>query len=152
LHGHAEAQLKRKEPGIQQLARKYNKLCDELVVMIEKRKAPRGAVAPHMIERDSLFKLDVDDEIWQDVGLQDDVQDKIPLWLGDDNVRQGIKSLLELDHCQEEEKRLCKEREAMHDWMVEEWECVTEAINLCGTCILNFHHSISNIHIQMWMI
>ena len=136
MQGHAEAQLKRKEPGIQQLARKYNQLCNDMVVMIEKRKAPLGAVAPHMIERDSLFKLDVDDEIWQDVGLQGDLQDEIPLWLGDENVRQGIKSLLKLDRCEEEERRFCKEKQAMHDWMVEEWTCVTEAINLCGKCML----------------
>ena len=82
LHSHSDAQLKQKEPGIQQLVRKYNKLCVELVEMKEKGKAPLGAVAPHVIEQNGLFKLDVDDDIWQDIGLNHlefDEQTSIPL-------------------------------------------------------------------------
>jgi hypothetical protein len=104
------------------------------MAMIEHKDAPRGAVAPHMIEKDGLFMLDVDDEIWQDIGLDDvgDAETSIPLWLRDDNVRQGIKNLLELDRCEEEERRLLKERKAMHEWMVEEWICVKTATSLSG--------------------
>jgi hypothetical protein len=47
-------------------------------------------------------------------------------------VRQGIKNLLELDRCEEEERRLLKERKAMHEWMVEEWICVKTATSLSG--------------------
>jgi chaperonin cofactor prefoldin len=65
------SQIKRKEPGIQQLAKKYNELCAELEAMIKKKQAPRGARAPHSIASDGLFKLDVDDDIWQDVGLDE---------------------------------------------------------------------------------
>ena len=142
LHSHSEAQLKRKEPGIQQLVRKYNKLCIELVEMKEQGKAPLGAVAPHTIEQEGLFKLDIDDDIWQDVGLdhmEDDTQRAIPLWLGDDKVREGIKKLLELNRCEEEERRLCKERTAMYEWMFEEWTCVTEAMKVSGKYIVHAH-------------
>jgi hypothetical protein len=38
---------------------------------------------------------------------------------------------LELDRC-EEERRLCKEHQAIQEWMLEEWQCVSEAINTCG--------------------
>ena len=99
--------------------------------MIKKKQAPRGARAPHPIASDDLFKLDVDDDIWQDVGLDDsDISStgEIPLWLGDENVRKGIKSMLELDRCNEEERRLSYERSAMQDWFIEEWKCVTMAI------------------------
>lgn len=99
--------------------------------MIKKKQAPRGARAPHPIASDGLFKLDVDDDIWQDVGLDDsDISTKgeIPQWLGDENVRKGIKSMLELDRCNEEERRLSYERSAMQDWLNEEWKCVTMAI------------------------
>jgi len=87
------------EVKIQVLARKYNKLCDELAELIRKKNAPRGAVVPLYIDMETLFKLDVDDDIWQDVGLTDDIDTlhSIPSWLGDENVRQGIKALLELD-------------------------------------------------------
>jgi hypothetical protein len=111
--------------------------------MKEKGKAPLGAVAPHVIEKDNVFKLDVDDDIWQDIGLEDfdvDNPNSIPLWLGDDDVRKGIKNLLELDRCEEEERRLCKEKRALHEWMIEEWTCVTEAMKISGRHIINFHY------------
>jgi hypothetical protein len=133
LRVHAEAQIKRKEPGIQQLRKKYNDLCQELESLIQQGLAPRRAVAPHKIEKEDLFKLDVDDEIWQDIGLDDvEFEGVIPGWLGDNDIRGGIKSLLELDRCEEEERRLCKERQAMQEWMLEEWECVSEAIKTSG--------------------
>jgi hypothetical protein len=133
LRAHAETQIKHKEPGIQQLRRKYNELCQELESMINQGLAPRRAVAPHRIEKEGLFKLDVEDEIWQDIGLDDvEFEGEIPGWLGDDGIRQGIKSLLELDRCEEEERSLCKERQAMQEWMLEEWECVSEAIKTSG--------------------
>jgi hypothetical protein len=135
LRTHAENQIKRKEPGIQQLRKKYNDLCDELESLIKQGSAPRGAVVPHRIEKEGLFKLDVDDEIWQDIGLDDmDYNGEIPDWMGNEDVRKGIKSLLELDRCQEEERRICKERLAMQEWMLEEWQCVTEAIKTSGMC------------------
>jgi hypothetical protein len=133
LRAHAETQIKRKEPGIQKLRKKYNDLCTELKALINQGSAPHGAVVPHMIEKEGLFQLDVYDEIWQDIGLEDtEFEGKIPGWLGDDNVREGIKNLLELDRCQEEERRLYKERQAIQEWMLEEWQCVSEAINTCG--------------------
>ena len=98
LEKHAQSQLKRKEPGIQANAKKYNQLCSDLSKMIEKHAAPRGAIAPLSIALDGLFKLDVDDDIWQDIGLTDDLDDVagIPDWLGNDKVREGIKVLLEI--------------------------------------------------------
>ncbi|EDR07473.1 uncharacterized protein LACBIDRAFT_327987 [Laccaria bicolor S238N-H82] len=63
LQDHSVSQIKQKEPGIQQLAKKYNELCGELEAMIKKKQAPCGARAPHPIASDGLFKLDVDDDI-----------------------------------------------------------------------------------------
>ena len=131
LQEHSESQIKRKEPGIQKLAKKYNDICAELENMIKRKESPRGACAPHRIATDGLFKLDVDDDIWQDVGLDDmDLSSgrEIPQWLGDEGVRKGIKSLLELDRCQEELQRLSHERSAMQEWFAEEWKCVVKAM------------------------
>lgn len=97
--------------------------------MLDNNEGPRGAQAPHPISTEGLFKLDVDDEIWQDVGLDEsDLGNDIPRWLGDENVREGIKALLELDRCKEEERRLTYERTAMQEWLIEEWECVKAGI------------------------
>ena len=123
LDKNAHSQIKRKEPGIQALVRKYNKLCEELIHMIKARKSPRGAVAPLSIDLDGLYQLDVDDDIWQDIGLSDEFDEEmmVPDWLGTEKVRVGIKSLLELQRCEEEERRLLHERLAIQEWMQEEW-------------------------------
>ena len=115
--------MKKREPGIVRLVTKYNKLCENLSSMINIGEAPRGAVPPHPIEREGLFRLDVNDEIWQDIGLNNDdsVDGDLPQWLSDDDVRQGIKALLALDCCHEEQRRLCKERQNMQEWMVKKW-------------------------------
>jgi hypothetical protein len=111
LEKHTESQLKCREPGIQTLARKYNAYCAELKVLINAGHAPRGAIAPLSIEMDGLFKLDVDDGIWQDIGLTDDLDytSEIPGWLGNDDVRAGIKVMLEYDRCIEEIKGIIHE-------------------------------------------
>lgn len=55
-----------------------------------------------------------------------------PLWLCDEGVRAGIKALLELDRCKEEEERLLGECRAMREWFSEEWKVVNMAMNLTG--------------------
>ena len=103
---------------------------------------PPGAIAAQHICKDGLFKLDVDDDIWQDIGLDDDVEGPIPGWLGDENVRTGIRNLLELDRCQEEEVRLRMERCAMQEWMMEEWTCLDATIKLSSGDLFFPSHSI----------
>jgi len=80
--------------------------------------------------------LDVDDAIWQDVGLNDDVSEEPPLWLCDAKVQSGILAMLDLDRCEEEELRLQHERRAMQDWFLEEWEIVNVAYENTGVLVL----------------
>jgi hypothetical protein len=132
LRIHTEASIKRREPAISKLASSYNKLCADISAHIKQRRAPRGAIAPIPINSSSLFKLDVDDEIWQDIGLEDDDCGPVPRWMADEKIRAGIKSLLECDRCEEETERLQRERCALQEWMFEEWQCVEEACHLAG--------------------
>lgn len=100
----------------------------------QKGKAPRGALCPEQIELSGLFSLDVDDEIWQDIGLMDALDETSttaagpPLWLCDDNVQSGIKAILELDRCSEEEERLSWEHTLLQVWYAEEWSTLCEAL------------------------
>ncbi|KAF7330720.1 hypothetical protein MSAN_02444600 [Mycena sanguinolenta] len=98
LRAHTEAAVKRRQPKISNLVREYNKLCDAMGHEIRTRKAPRGAIAPDRIDPKKVYALDVDDSIWQDVGLEDD-DDRAepPPWLTDDKVRGGIRAVLQLD-------------------------------------------------------
>ncbi|RDB25584.1 hypothetical protein Hypma_006945 [Hypsizygus marmoreus] len=122
INAHTESSVNRREPTIQRLAQDYNKLCNTMAKQIKDKKAPRGARPPQKIELKGLFALDVDDEIWQDVGLDDENPDlEPPPWLSSEHVREGIKALLECDRCLEEENRLRHECRAMREWFAEEW-------------------------------
>ena len=102
--------------------------------LVERRDAPRGAIVPKPIPREGLFNLDVDDDIWQDVGLDDPeeasdgiLMPSVPRWLGDESVRVGIAAMLKLDRCHEEERRLEQELEAAWGWGRIEWQAIEVA-------------------------
>ena len=69
-------------------------------------------------------------DIWQDIGLDDwdnESSEIVPRWLGDEDVRSGIRALLDLDRCCEEERRISSERTALQAWVEEEWASCNEA-------------------------
>ncbi|KAG6903894.1 hypothetical protein DXG01_014133, partial [Tephrocybe rancida] len=66
-------------------------------------KALPGAICPKQLELKGIFDLDVDDTIWEDIGLKDGSPAALLLWLTNEGVCAGIKALLERDHCIEEE-------------------------------------------------
>ncbi|KAJ7106146.1 hypothetical protein C8R44DRAFT_834353 [Mycena epipterygia] len=106
LYSHTKSAVKCREPTISKVDTEYNKLCSEIRKLIKDGKAPRGAIAPLPIPSAELWQLDVDDGIWQDVGLDDDDGQPggaPPLWLADEKVREGIKAMLEVDQCNEED-------------------------------------------------
>ncbi|THU80594.1 hypothetical protein K435DRAFT_874226 [Dendrothele bispora CBS 962.96] len=126
LDEHTENSVKRHDPGIQELARKYNQIVREMKQLIILRRAPRNAVAPHPIDTSTLFNLDVDDTIWQDIGLNYDEEEENrvpPPWQADENA-----------------ERLKVERRAMQTWMVEEWEVLDVTIN--RTDDVNIRHQL----------
>jgi hypothetical protein len=98
------------------------------------RKAPQGATVPEKVEMTRLFALDIDDAIWQDVGLADEDLMDPPIWMCNDDVRRGIKALLEIDCCMEEEAHLVHERRALQVWFSEEWKIVMEGCQVTGGC------------------
>ncbi|KAJ6553756.1 hypothetical protein DFH09DRAFT_1085514 [Mycena vulgaris] len=126
-----ESAVKRREPTISKVNSDYNKLCGEISKVIKEGKAPRGAIAPVPIPAKGIWQLDVDDGIWQDVGLDEDDGEpavELPPWLCDERVRSGIKAMLELDRCNKEDVRLKKERCALQVWFAEEWAVVKVAM------------------------
>jgi hypothetical protein len=134
LASNTETSIKRREPGIMKLAKVYNDLCKKMEDLARQQKAPRNITRPNPIDLHKLFALDVDDEIWQDAGLDEDEDDgRVPLWLEDSNIRNGIKHLLILDRCLEEEARLKKERCALQEWLCEEWLALQAAFTKNGS-------------------
>src|ERR1700761_1962393 len=128
---HVGEAIKRREPNIGRLIKAYNKLCADISALIRTKKAPRGVVAPLPIPEKGLYQLDVDDVIWQDVGLDDNAPGgSPPLWLADANVRSGIRAMLQKDRCGEEAPRLLCERGHLQIWFAMEWKLVCEMITM----------------------
>ncbi|KAG1857793.1 hypothetical protein F4604DRAFT_1931288 [Suillus subluteus] len=126
LHVHAEASIQRCNPTIQKLVSTYNNLCGKLIDLIRRGEAPAGAIAPHSISPTGIFQLDVDDDIWQHVGL--DGNDMAPpAWLADENMRAAIKFQLEVDRCNEEGARIMREHCVLQEWTMAEWDALQEA-------------------------
>jgi len=117
---------------ILKLTSSYNDLCHQLTGLLASGQALPGSAAPQPIQHDGLFKLDVNDDIWQDVELDDKYNGRIPRWLGDEEVRSGIQALLQHDQCCEEEHRLRKEHCNLQQWFMEEWDCVKAAQAAAG--------------------
>ncbi|KAJ7811762.1 hypothetical protein B0H13DRAFT_2243255 [Mycena leptocephala] len=134
LHAHTASAVKRREPTIAKVASEYNKLCAQIEKLIKQGQAPPGSIAPFPIPPKGLWQLDVDDTIFQDVGLAEDDDDQEagepPLWLSDEQVRTGIKAMLELDRCDEEDDRLLKEACALRVWFAEEWKTVQALLKM----------------------
>ncbi|KAI6142447.1 hypothetical protein BKA82DRAFT_4331470 [Pisolithus tinctorius] len=116
LQSHVKSSIKQQEPAISKLVTSYNTLCDELM-------APPGAISPFPIPPKGIFQLEVDSDIWQDVGLAEGCANP-PSWLADEAVRKGIRLMLEVDCCNEEERRLSREQSALQEWFSVEWKSV----------------------------
>ncbi|KAJ7612604.1 hypothetical protein FB45DRAFT_981861 [Roridomyces roridus] len=124
---HAGAAIKRREPNISRLVQTYNKLCEQIQSLISKKKAPPHSVAPLPVPSKGIYQLDVDDVIWQDLGL-DEEESRPPLWLSDEKVRTGIRAMLMVDRCNEESARLTREHAHLFVWFQNEWKTIQMAI------------------------
>ncbi|KAJ7794405.1 hypothetical protein B0H14DRAFT_3496998 [Mycena olivaceomarginata] len=134
LHMNTQSAVKRREPTITKLVTEYNKLCAQIAKLICDANTPPGSMAPIPILPKGLWQVDVDDTLFQDMGIDNDTDVPSP-WLSDEKVRAGIKALLELDRCDEEDSRLRREKLALQVWFREEWEIITEVIKgaVCDT-------------------
>ncbi|KAJ8488660.1 hypothetical protein ONZ45_g13876 [Pleurotus djamor] len=129
LRHHTQSAINRREPGIQAIARQYNTLVDSLARLVEQRRAPRNARIPSKVPMSGLFTLDINDEIWDDVGLTEDDEDVVPpAWLADDATRDGIRALLVEDRCGEENSRIVHERLSLQEWFSKEWEIIEHCL------------------------
>lgn len=57
---------------------------------------------------------------------------EVPLWLCNDKVRSGIRSMLELHRAGEEDIILERDRRSMRLWYAEEWAIAETAIGSAG--------------------
>jgi hypothetical protein len=123
LNSHVDTAIQRCNPTIRKLVSSYNSLCADLSALIRQR---HSAIAPNPISPAGIFDLDVDADIWQDIGL-DDVMPEPPDWLADEVTHAAIRLVLEIDRCNEEELRVKVEHCALQEWAIVEWDALQRA-------------------------
>ncbi|KAG6904977.1 hypothetical protein DXG01_005855 [Tephrocybe rancida] len=128
VDAHTAASVRSRKPAILKVARSYNTLCNTMEQLLKKGKAPHGTICPKPLELKGIFDLDVDDMIWEDIGLEEGTPAAPLPWLADKDVHAGIKALLERDRCLEEQVCLRHECRSMHVWLSEEWRIVNLAL------------------------
>jgi hypothetical protein len=74
----------------------YNNLCADLSALIRQCHSPPNAIPHNPISPTSIFDLDIDADIWEDIEL-DDVVLEPPDWLADEDTCAAIRLLLEID-------------------------------------------------------
>ncbi|KAF9507058.1 hypothetical protein BS47DRAFT_1423787, partial [Hydnum rufescens UP504] len=126
---HIEDAMHRHEPTITGLAKKYNSMLKQMVQLRMTDTVAANAILPPAIVLKTLFKLDVDDDTWHDVGLEDleEFGGVLPPWLSDDTVRAGIRFNQEVLNCKGELARCHTECAAMQTWFEEEYEATSFA-------------------------
>lgn len=128
LRQHITKKIQQREAAIQKDATLYGRLCHEMEGLLKSGSAPPGVVIPKHLPLGKPYEvLGLDDSIWNDAGLDDADYDDDPAWLVDDNVQSGIRNMLELERCDEEDFKISHERSSMQEWMREEWRRVQRA-------------------------
>lgn len=129
---HIKTATEAKEPALTTNVRAYNKLCAELSTLIKRDSTLRQKIAPVPIDVKTLYNVELNDELYQDCGLEEEETGELPAWLTDEGVRQGIRLMLEVERCNEELIRLADERCSMQEWFTEEWEYTQAAKHTAG--------------------
>lgn len=88
---HTSKVIKHRYCTVKSLVAKYNKHQESMKKLRGRGSIPQNAVIPPSINMKDLFSLNVDNNIWQDIGLADDEFDgNVPPWLGDETIRNRI--------------------------------------------------------------
>ncbi|KAF9504539.1 hypothetical protein BS47DRAFT_1257332, partial [Hydnum rufescens UP504] len=127
-HAQTAEALKRQLPGIKALARCYNGFCAQLSDMKAQSPIHKNAVIPKPVDINDLFDIGVDDAIWDDAGLDGDVEETPPAWLADEKTREGIKAMLMYDWGKEEIGQLNIEMQALFASLTEQYLAIEKAV------------------------
>jgi hypothetical protein len=103
----------------------------------------RQAYIPPHIEKDGIFQMDVDSNLWNAVAAAEDFPDnKVPDWLGSLEVRRGIRFFQESCSAEREEIRCTLESANLKQWCHEESRAIGFTLqHVKGqSCLLNLDH------------
>lgn len=124
LHQATRAAIKKRAPALMAGIKKYNDLCATLTSMY---RPDWGIPLPEPLPNE-LKPLRDAPHLMQDVWISRPTE-KVPRWLEDKNVRNGIRAQLKLDRCQEERRRLEVEAVNLMRWFGRELAAVELALS-----------------------
>jgi hypothetical protein len=123
LHQHTRKAIAKRKPALLSALRKFNKYCETLDTLYN----PAWSIPlPQPLPTD-LSELRSCTHLMEDVWVTPSTGD-IPRWLADLDVREGIRAMLKIDRCLEEQRRVVMEAENLCIWLGEEVAAVELAI------------------------
>ncbi|EJD34274.1 hypothetical protein AURDEDRAFT_76339 [Auricularia subglabra TFB-10046 SS5] len=115
IHTRTLAAMKQRTPTIHRALKVYNDLCEKLKGLL-----PVGSQFPLPQPLSTELKhLKKNDVLMQDVYISGN-EGPAPAWLIDDNVRKGIRAMLVIERCAEEDIRLDRESRNLMRWYTQE--------------------------------
>lgn len=119
---HVKKAIKRRSPTVNKLVAQFNGLRKKLT---SRSKPSPSAIVPPPIDFQGLHKLDVDADIWLEFDIDDEALaefgGKVPPWLGNEEVRKGIRFMQNMVNCREEIARCRHELTSMQTWFQDEY-------------------------------
>ncbi|KAF9505611.1 hypothetical protein BS47DRAFT_1400240 [Hydnum rufescens UP504] len=111
--------LKWRYRSVKSLVVDYNKRRQSMIKLRGRRGIPRNAVIPPPIDIKGCWLAD------------DEFEGKVPPWLGDEDVRNGIRLVQELTNCRDELSLCERELYSLQLWFEEESAALMAALGAC---------------------
>jgi hypothetical protein len=128
MYARGVASINRRKGPLTRLIRIYNKYCEQL-------NAPGVWNASWKLPQPRLLPANPD-KLKDDAGFLESINlrfaDNVPRWSSDASIRLGIRAMLKLDRCKEEEERLRREALNMLEWFKAEVTAVNVALRQTG--------------------
>ncbi|KAH7917226.1 hypothetical protein BV22DRAFT_985479, partial [Leucogyrophana mollusca] len=123
LHQHTRKAIAKHQPALMTALRKFNTYCERMEELYDPSwKIPLPKPLPT-----KLSALRNDQRLMEDVWITPAVEE-IPQWLEELDVRDGIRALLRVRRCSEEQDRLAMEAENLCTWFTNELAAVELAL------------------------
>jgi hypothetical protein len=123
LHQRTLKSIQRRRPALEKLIRKYNDYCAQLKLLYK----PEYHIPLPQSMSNNLYEVREDTYLLEDVVVGQMADTPSP-WYTDAQVRAGVRALLKMDRCSEEEIRLPTEAANMREWLFHELTAVQLAL------------------------
>jgi hypothetical protein len=131
MKAHVEKAVKSRSSGIDATLRKYN----EKLVLLKRLQlsspANKNSYLPPLLSKETIMKLDIDQDLWHEYIDVDPGKDALPSWMVDANVRESIRCVQEGKNCDREIRQLSAEHANIQQWLTDEYQAYASLLVAC---------------------